>query len=105
MIVMSFNINKDSTKVVDVDQKVSVMDKSKQCAPVAGNANRKIGVKIGVEAKAHAQVDYGVVASGSIIPPVCILQPWNEQAADSNIRRSSTTSVSSPTSMPTSMAS
>jgi hypothetical protein len=66
---LSFNVNKSSTKTIDVDKPFNLLDKTKSCPASGLVPARKVGLTVDVNAKAHADVDYGVVASGSIVPP------------------------------------
>lgn len=71
-----FDVDKSTTlKPFDVDKTFNLIDQQIKCtapAPVAG-LNSSVGVsgkiKVDVDAKVHAVVSLGVVASGTVIPP------------------------------------
>lgn len=59
-----FNITNTTTlQPIDADQPFQLFDQSIDCGP--GQAN----VKVNVDAKAHAETNLGIVASGTIVPP------------------------------------
>ncbi|KAI0087808.1 hypothetical protein BDY19DRAFT_1042228 [Irpex rosettiformis] len=66
---LSFNLDKSSTKTIDVSKPFSLLDKTKLCPASGLVPSRKVGLTVDVNAKAHADINYGVVASGSIVPP------------------------------------
>ncbi|KAI0345976.1 hypothetical protein BDW22DRAFT_936994 [Trametopsis cervina] len=66
---LSFNVDKSSTKTLDINQPFTLLDKKKSCPASGLIPARTVGLHVDVNAKAHADIDYGVVASGSIVPP------------------------------------
>ncbi len=68
-LALSFNVDKSSTKTLDVNKPFTLLDKTKSCPASGLVPARKVGLTVDVTAKAHADINYGVVASGSIVPP------------------------------------
>lgn len=69
-IAMSSNVDKSSTLTLTLNEPFTIVDQSKMCVATDSLPAREIGVRVDVDAKGRAQVDYGVAAVGSIIPPV-----------------------------------
>ncbi|KAI0689061.1 hypothetical protein BC835DRAFT_1418822 [Cytidiella melzeri] len=66
---LSFNVDKSSTTSLSVNKPFTLLEKTKSC-PASGNTPaRQVGLTVDVNAKAQAEINYGVVASGSIVPP------------------------------------
>ncbi|PSR71292.1 hypothetical protein PHLCEN_2v12806 [Hermanssonia centrifuga] len=66
---MSFNVDKSSTTTINVSQPFTVLNQYEKCAASHNSPAFEAGIKITVDAKAHADVTYGIVAQGSIVPP------------------------------------
>lgn len=59
-----FNFDNSTTlSPLDVDKTFNLVDQSISCPPVDA------GLKVDVDAKAHAVASIGVAASGTILPP------------------------------------
>lgn len=68
-LAMSFNVDKSNTKTVDIDKSFPIFDQSAQCGKTPG-PTFKAELKVDVDAQAHATINYGIVANGTIVPPV-----------------------------------
>ncbi|THG96943.1 hypothetical protein EW026_g4972 [Hermanssonia centrifuga] len=65
----SFNISKSNEKTISLDKSFTVFDQSLSC-PASGASPAFTGeIKVDVEPKVQAVIDFGVAASGSIVPP------------------------------------
>lgn len=69
-IDLSFNVDKSNTQTISVNHPFTLIDKTEQCAASGNVAAFTAGLKVDVVAAAQATVNYGVVAQGSIVPPV-----------------------------------
>ena len=66
---MSFNEDKSLTKTLDVSKQTTILTKTERCAASGSSPAFTAGITVGVDVNAHADVTFGVVAQGSIVPP------------------------------------
>lgn len=68
-IEQTFAYDKTGTKSLTVDKTINLLNKQAQCAPSQYAPAFTAGVKVDVEAKADATLNYGLAISGTIVPP------------------------------------
>lgn len=66
---MSFNEDKSLTKTIDVSKNMTLLNKSASCAASGTSPAFEATIVVDVDAQAHADITFGVVAQGSIVPP------------------------------------
>lgn len=67
---LSFNLDRNNTQTISVNQPFNLVDANAQCALDGNTTAFTAGLKVDVVAAATASVNYGIVAEGTIVPPV-----------------------------------
>ncbi|KAJ3547983.1 hypothetical protein NM688_g5348 [Phlebia brevispora] len=66
---LSFNKEASTSKNVNIDKSLTILDLSQECSNEEYGVSFEAKIEVAAEVQANADVTFGVVAQGSIIPP------------------------------------
>lgn len=69
----TFSDDKSTTQAINFNSPITIIDQYASCASSSSPANYRAGIKVSATPNIHASVNYGVVASGTVVPPVRLL--------------------------------